>query len=241
MAVIWAAAALAQAQPARPNILFIITDDQRFDAMGNMNPLVHTPEMDRLAREGVRFENAFVTTPICAASRASMLCGVVERTHHYTFLTPPLGESFLNMSFPALLRKSGYRTGYVGKFGVNVRAGDTQRLYDYFHETHHPYWQRQADGSKRHLTDIEGDLAVRFLEDSAHSGDGRPFCLTIGFNAPHAQDAAPEQYFWQPEADALYGDVVAPKPPLSNPDFYAHLPEFLRDGTMNRHRLVLAF
>jgi hypothetical protein len=56
----------------RPNILLLITDDQRFDQLGVVNPLLHTPRMDQLAREGVHFRNAFVTTPICAASRASL-------------------------------------------------------------------------------------------------------------------------------------------------------------------------
>src|SRR5438477_2120166 len=93
--------------PPRPNILFIITDDQRFDQMGNMNPLLHTPEMDRLANQGVRFENTFVTSPICAASRASILCGMVERTHRYTFKTPPLGDAFVDASYPKLLRAAG--------------------------------------------------------------------------------------------------------------------------------------
>ena len=63
----------------RPNLLFIVTDDQRFDMLGSMHPFLETPNMDLLAAEGLRFENAFVTTPICAASRASMLTGLVER------------------------------------------------------------------------------------------------------------------------------------------------------------------
>ncbi|MBU6402911.1 MAG: sulfatase-like hydrolase/transferase, partial [Verrucomicrobia bacterium] len=192
------------ADAARPNILFIITDDQRFDMMGNVTPALHTPEMDRLARDGVRFEHAYVTTSICAASRASMLCGLVERTHRYTFLTPPLGDAFVEMSFPRLLRQAGYRTGYVGKLGVNLRAGTTGRLYDYFHELGPPFWKPQPDGTRRHLTHLEGDAAVAFLEDQARAGGGRPFCLTVGFNAPHAQDEAPQQYFWPPEVDALY-------------------------------------
>ena len=61
----------------RPNLLFITTDDQRFDMLGIVHPFLETPNIDRLASEGVRFENAFVTTPICAASRASMLTGLV--------------------------------------------------------------------------------------------------------------------------------------------------------------------
>jgi arylsulfatase A-like enzyme len=204
--------------------------------MGSVTPALHTPEMDRLAREGARFENAFATTPICAASRASLLCGLVERTHRYTFRTPPLGDAFADMSFPKLLRDAGYRTAYVGKFGVNLKPGARARLYDEFHEFGHPYWKKQPDGSLRHLSDIEGDHAIKFLDDHARRSDGKPFCLTVGFNAPHAEDAAPLQYFWQKEVDHLYRDVNVPRPPLSDPDFYNHLPEFLRDGTMNRHR-----
>jgi arylsulfatase A-like enzyme len=222
--------------PRRPNILFVITDDQRFDQMGNMNPLIHTPEMDRLAREGVRFESAFVTTAICAASRASLLCGLVERTHRYTFKTPPLGDTFANISFPKLLRDAGYRTAYVGKLGVNLKPGAQARLYDFFRESGHPYWKTQPDGSLRHLTDLEGERAMQFLDEHVRSADAKPFCLTVGFNAPHAEDAAPQQYFWQKELDSLYKNVTVPRPPLSDDDFYSHLPEFLRDGTMNRHR-----
>ena len=226
----------AAAAEARPNILFLITDDQRWDMMGSVNPALHTPEMDRLAREGVRFERAFVTTAICAASRASLLCGVVERTHRYTFRTPPLGGRWVESSFPKRLRDAGYRTGYVGKFGVNTAPGATKALYDRFVTTAPPYWKEQPGGSPRHLTDIEGDHATRFLEEAARSGDGRPFCLTVGFNAPHADDPDPLQYAWQKEVDHLYRDLRVPKPPLSEPAFYDALPEFLRDGTMNRHR-----
>lgn len=62
--------------PERPNILFLLTDNQGWDMMGcTGNPIIHTPNMDKLADSGVRFTNAFVTTPICAASRASILFG----------------------------------------------------------------------------------------------------------------------------------------------------------------------
>lgn len=93
------AAGAAQAQQAasaqRPNILFILTDDQRWDAVGYVNPIVRTPHIDSLAREGVCFRNAFVTTPISAASRASLLTGMYERTHGYTFRQGPLKEPYM--------------------------------------------------------------------------------------------------------------------------------------------------
>ena len=80
------AAHVAEAQSKKPNIIFILTDDQRADAMGYAgNKIIKTPEMDKLASQGIYFKNAFVTTPICAASRASILTGLYERTHLYTF------------------------------------------------------------------------------------------------------------------------------------------------------------
>ena len=226
--------------PRRPNILVLITDDQRFDMLRIANPLLHTPEMDRLAREGVRFINAFVTTPICAASRASILTGMVERTHRYTFLTPPLSRRFVEQCYPKVLRNAGYTTAYIGKLGVKLAAGTSP--FDEIEELGPgQYWRLQPDGSSRHLTDIEGDKAMDFLERHARQHPDQPFCLTVGFNAPHADDPEPQQYFWQKEVDSLYRDVDVPMPPLTEPEFYQHLPEFLRDGTLNRRRWAWRF
>ncbi len=76
------------AQTEKPNIIFILTDDQRWDALGySGNEIIQTPEMDKLAAQGAYFRNAMVTTPICAASRASIFSGLHERTHKYTFQT----------------------------------------------------------------------------------------------------------------------------------------------------------
>ena len=121
-----------QGPTVRPNFLFILTDDQRFDALGCAgNPIIQTPNIDRLAGEGIRFERAFVTTPICAASRASILTGTYERTHTYTFTRPPLARSFTDISFPVSLRKAGYRTGFVGKFGVEVAKDVETEMFDF--------------------------------------------------------------------------------------------------------------
>jgi len=110
----------------KPNIIFILTDDQRWDALGYAgNQIIQTPNMDKLAGRGLFFENAFVTTPICAASRASLFTGLYERTHNYTFGKPKLDNRYMFESYPYLLRKSGYRTGFIGKFGVKVNEGIT--------------------------------------------------------------------------------------------------------------------
>ena len=90
----------------RPNIIFILTDDQRWDALGYAgNELVTTPEMDKLAREGVYFKNGLVTTPICAASRASIFSGLYERTHAYNFQTGAMKEEYMELAYPRLLKE----------------------------------------------------------------------------------------------------------------------------------------
>ena len=118
-----------------PNIIVILTDDQRWDALGYAgNKVIETPEMDRLAKEGTFFSKAFVSTPICATSRASILTGLHERTHNYTFQRGNLKEAYMNLSYPVKLKEQGYYTGFFGKFGVNYPDAkslfDTAEIYD---------------------------------------------------------------------------------------------------------------
>ena len=217
----------------RPNLLVLITDDQRWDMLGAVTDGLHTPEMDRLAAEGVRFVNAFATTSICAASRASLLTGLHERTHRYTFRTIPLRGRLVENSYPTVLRAAGYETGYIGKFGVKTTAGSVERLFDDFQPIdRNPYWKVGEDGGRRHATDLTADRAIDFIERR----NSRPFCLTVGFNAPHAEDADPRQYVWPPSADGLYEDLLPPAAPTGEPAFYDSLPPYLTDGTMNRDR-----
>ena len=224
----------AHQQATPPNIIFFITDDQRFDMMGNMNPMLHTPHMDELAAEGVRFENAFVTTSICAASRASLLTGTVERTHQFTFNTPPLSRAMTDQSYATLLRAAGYRTGFIGKFGMVVDSGAVEAMFDaYIPLNRNPYFKEQEDGPTRHLTDVTGDEAMAFLR--ANPAD-QPFMLSVSFNAPHAEDSDERQYLWPVAMDSLYTDAVIPDPPLSDPAFFDALPDFLKDPEVNMNR-----
>ena len=217
---------------ARPNLLFILTDDQRFDALGCAgNPIIRTPNVDRLAGEGIRFDRAFVTTPICAASRASILTGTYERTHTYTFTKPPLAPAFTDISFPVRLRRAGYRTGFVGKFGVAVEKGVHAEMFDFTYFDGLPHVQT-IDGVERHMTEVEGEKAVDFLRGVE---PGRPFCLFWCPWAPHADDGDPKQYFWPPAVDALYRDVAIPVPEMAAPEYYDAQPAFLKN-TMNRTR-----
>lgn len=130
-AVMAAGAFSCQRAESRPNILFLLVDDQRNDTLGCAgHPILKTPVIDSLAAEGVRFKNAFVTTAICAASRASLLTGLYERTHGYTFGTPPLVPELMAESYPALLRAAGYRTGFIGKYGVKTEGEPETAMFD---------------------------------------------------------------------------------------------------------------
>ena len=225
---------------ARPNILFLLTDNQRDDQMGCAgNPIIQTPNMDRLAEGGTRFANAFVTTPICAASRASILTGLYETMHEFTFYAPPLRTEFTGMSYPALLKAAGYRTGFIGKLGVESNgellledkdatlAGMFDHFDDYQHWGPDNYFERQPDGTMRHLTDVTGDKVIEFLRDCRAD---QPFCLSVSFNAPHAQDGDPRQYIWPPGCDGLYDDATIPEPWNADPAFFDALPEFLKNS-----------
>lgn len=220
-----------------PNIILIVTDDQRYDALGCAgHPIIQTPSMDDLAARGIRFEQAFATTPICAASRASIFTGLYERAHGYTFTKPPLSSTFMDHSYPALLRLSGYYTGFVGKFGINVEEGITNTLFDSFLSTAYPYF-KEENGKKRHLTDIHGDLATAFLRERPKD---RPFCLSLSFWAPHADDGSTQQYFWPEACDGLYRETTIPLPPTSDPEFFEALPDFLKKS-LNRVRWFWRF
>ena len=218
-----------------PNIIFFLSDDQRSDLLGCAgHPILKTPTMDRLARAGVRFENMFVTTSICAASRASLLTGLWERTHKYTFGTPPISAGHSDRSYPAVLRGAGYRTGFIGKFGVSVAKGQREKMFDFFRPLgRNPYFKKRPDGSTRHITQIAGDLAIEFLRQEKRE---RPFCLSVSFNAPHAEDRDKEDHYpWPRAVDGLYDDVTVPPPHLSEPEVFASQPEFLKKS-LNRTR-----
>ena len=231
-----ARAPMAQAaEQNRPNVIFFLSDDHRAGFLGCAgHPVIRTPVIDRLARNGARFENAFVTTSICAASRATLLTGVVERTHKYTFGTPPLAKEFTTASYPAVLRRAGYRTGFVGKFGVGVQPEATAEMFDSFQPVDRsPYFKPQPDGTLRHETEVDGDKAIEFLRGQPA---GQSFCLSVSFNAAHAEDADKVNFYpWIPALDGLYDDVDFGPPRLSSDEIFESHPAFLRES-MNRGR-----
>lgn len=222
-----------------PNIIFILTDDQRWSALGYAgNKVIQTPEMDKLAEDGVYFSQAMVTTPICSASRASIFSGVHERTHKYTFQTGPIREELMETAYPKLLKEAGYYNGFYGKFGVNFQG--KEKMFDVIEDydrngsfsDYRGYYYKTLDGDTVHLTRYTGQKALDFIEQAPGE---KPFCLSLSFSAPHAHDNAPEQYFWQEEPGKLYQNIDMPAPELGDEKYFNALPEAVRKG-FNRTR-----
>lgn len=203
-----------------PNIILIITDDHRADAMGySGNEIIKTPEMDKLASEGVYFHTAMVTTPICAASRASILTGLYERTHGYTFAQGEIKQPYMESSYPVVLKKGGYHTGFFGKFGVAYN--NIEQLFDEFESydrknefpDRRSYFYQTIREDTVHLTRYTGHQAQEFIKNAPKD---KPFSLSLSFSAPHAADSAPDQYFWQEKSNDLYIDETIPLPMFEN-------------------------
>jgi len=232
-------AEMTHGQTIKPNIIFILTDDHRWDALGYAgNKIIKTPEMDKLAQKGIYFKNAFVTTPICAASRASILTGMYERTHGYTFGTGQIKQAYINNSYPVLLKNTGYYTGFFGKFGVEY--ADFAKLFDEGdsydrngkYKDRRGYFYKTIDKDTVHLTRYTGHEAIEFIKNSPVN---KPFCLSLSFSAPHAHDPAVDQYFYSDEFNDLYKDVKIEMPLLGEEKYFNAQPEYVRKGE-NRTR-----
>lgn len=225
-------------QNKKPNIIFILTDDQRWDALGVAgNPIIQTPEMDALATNGVYFKNAFSTTPICAASRASILTGLYERTHGYTFQKAKLKEPYAEIIYPKLLKDNGYHVGFFGKLGVVL---DSAQQYfnqsDFYDRGGSPdrrgYFYKKIGKDTVHLTKYTGYQAQEFIKNAPSD---KPFCLSLSFSAPHGHDNSSDQYFWQDKSKDLYSNVTIPDPALGSDDYFNKLPKEVKEG-FNRVR-----
>jgi arylsulfatase A-like enzyme len=181
----------APAPPTRPNILFILLDDLRWDALGYAgNPHVKTPQIDRIANEGVNFRNAFCTTSLCSPSRASLLSGAYAHKHGVTNNFTELASSV--SSFPSVLHQAGYATAYVGKYHMGEGNDEPRPGFDYFvtHKGQGKYFDTEfnINGERREVksgyyTTVVTDMALEWLKRD-HAG--KPWLLVVGHKAPHS-------------------------------------------------------
>jgi arylsulfatase A-like enzyme len=174
---------------AKPNVVFILIDDLRWDALGcTGHPFVKTPNIDRLAKEGATFQNAFVTTPLCSPSRASFLTGRYVHAHGVKGNGNNNALSHQLVTFPALLQKAGYATGYFGKWHMGnddkPRPG-FDRWVSFKGQGVYVDPPLNIDGkeekAKGYMTDLLSEYAVEFLKRD-HK---KPFCLYLAHKAVH--------------------------------------------------------
>lgn len=222
---------------SRPNIVFLLADDQCTYSMGCYGtPDVQTPNLDRLAEEGIVFDNHYDTTAICMASRASVLTGKLEYRHGCNFEHGNLMREHWLKTYPVLLRDSGYMTAFAGKIGIEVSdepnskgrlpesdfdcwgAGPGQTHYETRKNPSIAHYAREYP----HSTLAYGAFGRDFIRDASQAG--RPFCLSISFKAPHRPDTP------DPRFNDVYADKTFTKPNNYGRKYGVHFSKQSRQG-----------
>lgn len=204
------------------NIIYVLSDDHRYDFMGFMKkvPFLQTPNMDRMAANGIHLKNAFVTTSLCSPSRASILTG--QYTHRHGVVDNqslvPQGTEF----FPKFLQNAGYQTGYVGKWHMGEHSSDPRPGFDYWasFQGQGKYWNsvfnvngiNEVPEDSTYVTHAITDYARDFLDNRDTT---KPFFLYLSHKSVHAE------FIPAPEHDGLFDNEKLDYPatfyPPSNP------------------------
>jgi len=194
-----------------PNILIILCDDLRWNALGFAgHPHVKTPHIDRLAAEGIVFENAFCTTSLCSPSRASILSGLYAHSHGVTnnFTEYPLQL----MSFPKQLQAAGYQTAYIGKWHMGEGNDEPRPGFDWFvsHKGQGKYFDTEFNfhGKERKIvsgyyTTAVTEMAEQWIDQRENK---KPWMLMLGHKAPHSF------YIPEPKYEHVYDRVKVDYP-----------------------------
>lgn len=181
----------AAAETSRPNVVLILTDDQRWDALSCAgHPYLKTPRMDQLAAEGVYFENAFCTTSLCSPCRATILSGLYAHKHGVVnnFTEYPVTLA----SYPRQLQQAGYKTAYFGKWHMGEDNDGKRPGFDYFvtHKGQGKYFDTEFNfnGNDRRVvpgyyTHVVTEMALDWMQEQATD---QPFAMVVGHKAPHS-------------------------------------------------------
>jgi arylsulfatase A-like enzyme len=236
---------LTVAKEQQPNILFVLADDFRWDSFAHLSDFgLKTPNLDKLAKKSVRFTKSYNTTAICLGSRAVYVSGLNEFSTGTNFAHGNMGYALWKKSYPAQLKKNGYYTGFVGKFGFHVndpsgKKGTVATIRDDFdywgawlgqgnykiaQNPEAEAWFKYFGGKKEHATHAIGLMSEDFIEKAVKSD--KPFNLSVSFKAPHGPYAVDPRYkevyqgqkFAKPEN---FGpDLNSPKQALSGRPTY---------------------
>jgi len=222
-----AAAPALLSQAKKRNLVFILSDDHRYDVMGCAgHPFVKTPHLDRLARGGVLLRNAFATTALCSPSRASILTGQYVHAHGVTDNVTPLPAGLT--TFPQVLQQQGYRTALIGKWHMGGDSDEPRPGFDRWVSFRGQGQYNDPvinfDGQRRkapgYVTDILSEEAQRFIEQNT----GRPFLLYLAHKAVHADFFPAERH------QNLYSEAAIPHPRsmADTAENYRGRPEWVR-------------
>jgi N-acetylglucosamine-6-sulfatase len=207
----------AHGQQAPRNVVFILSDDHRYDFMGfheNAPGWLETPSMDRIAREGTHLKNAFVTTSLCSPSRASILTGRYAHNHGVVDNTSPIPEG--TRFFNEFVQQQGYATGYFGKWHMGERDDSPMPGWDRWVSFrgqgvyHNPVLNVDGERSQYegYTTDILTDLALDWLQERRN--DAQPFFLYLSHKAVHAEfEPAPRHEGRYASVDIPYPESMA--------------------------------
>ena len=201
-----------------PNIIFILTDDHRWDAMSCMgHPFIKTPNLDRIADEGVLFENCFCTTSLCSPSRASFLTG--QYAHNHGVVTNHTPWNYENVTFMEILKRAGYDTGFIGKWHMPGKELPQPRGIDHFITITKEGGQGvykdcplvingvETERPGKYITEDLTDFALEYMKRKRKN----PFCLYLSHKATHFGYVPP------PHLDHLYDGVDLELPDESDP------------------------
>ncbi len=194
----------ADTPPAsRPNVVVILTDDMRWDALGVVQreqgsqalfPWFATPHLDRLAAEGARFANAFVTTSLCSPSRASLLSG--QYAHRHQVLNNFTDYPHDLPSYPRRLQEAGYTTAYIGKWHMGEDDDRQRPGFDFWmsHRGQGNYWDNEfnINGQQRVMEGYYTTVVTQAAVDWFRGPHEQPWLLIVGHKAPHGGPIVPE-------------------------------------------------
>ena len=252
---VWLTAVLSLS--AKPNVVLILTDDHRHDAMGFMgHPFLETPNLDRLASEGVHFKNAYVTTSLCSPSRASILTGLYAHSHGVVDNYHPVRDNL--EFFPQHLQKAGYATAFVGKWHMG-NTDEPQRGFDHWvsFAGQGVYWphaeglkvkgryvpqanntgfniNRRREKQKGYITD---ELTKHALDWLKRQKKETPFFLYLSHKAVHADFLPPNRFAYR------YADKPL-TPPMTwweKPEAFTDVPVWVRNQRNSRHGSEFAY
>lgn len=217
----------------KPNIIFLLTDDQSTITMGCYgNGDVKTPNLDRLAADGMIFDRHYVTTAICMASRANIFTGLYEFRTGCNFTTGNLTRELWEIGYPMRFKKAGYRTAFAGKFGITIEGENQLPSQDFdlwgggprqtnYMTARNSSMKKYADEFP-HSTLSYAAFSKDFIDKSV--SDNVPFCLSISFKASH-RPVQPD-----PRFDSVYEDTIFTKPKNFGRENGLHLAEQSKAG-----------